>query len=161
MPGRPNNGGGEGTTYVPSSQFEPARLRRFCSLNAILYLCSAAMVAFFRSLGAKLVDDGTMPVAAPLLAQEQLCAASLVVLAGLLLWARGAISLDPAARERMARMGRLARVLALVIAAICAAGVAVVLLLPITDAKLPTMSVTVLVIVSALYTYAGMAKLPR
>lgn len=130
-------------------------------LNAILYLCTAALVAFFRLLGAKLVDEGQVRVAAPLLAQEQLCAASLVVLAGLLLWARGAMGLDPAARERVARVGRIARVLALLIAAICAAGVTVVLLLPISDARLPTALVTGLVIVFARHTYAGMAKLPR
>jgi hypothetical protein len=52
-------------------------------------------------------------------------------------------------------------VLALLVAAICAAGVVVVLLLPIADTTLPTALVTGVVIVFALYTYAGMAKLPH
>ncbi|MGH8918363.1 MAG: hypothetical protein ACRD0H_08510, partial [Actinomycetes bacterium] len=97
----------------------------------------------------------------PLLAQEQLCAASLVVLAVLLLWVRRAISVDQVARERAARVGRIARVLALLIAVICAAGMAVIALLPIADTTLPTVLVTGVVIVFVSYTYAGMAKLPR
>lgn len=47
------------------------------------------------------------------------------------------------------------------VAAICAAGVVVVLLLPIADTTLPTVLATGVVIVFALYTYAGMAKLPH
>ncbi len=96
-----------------------------------------------------------------LLAQEQLCAVSLVVLAALLLWVRGAITRDPAAQGPAVRAGRIARVVALLIIAICAAGVVVVALLPIADTTETTVLVTGVVIVFALYTYAGMAKLPR
>ncbi len=159
--GRPSNGWGEGTTDVSPGHLELARLRTFCLLNAVLYLCAAVLIAFFRLLVANLVDEGRVQVAAPLLAQEQLCAASLIILAALLLWARGAINRDPAAQGSAARVGRIARVLALLIAAICAAGVVVVLLLSIADTTLPTVLVTGVVIVFALYTYAGMSKLPH
>jgi hypothetical protein len=159
--GRPSNGWGEGTTYVAPSHFELARLRTFCLLNAILYLCSAALIAFLHLLVAALINEGRVQVTAPLFAQEQLCSVSLIVLATLLLWVRGAITRDPAAQGPAARVGRIARVLALLIAAICAAGLVVVLLLPIADTTLPTALVTGVVIVFALYTYAGMAKLPH
>ncbi len=159
--GRPNNGWDEGTTYVASSHLELARLRTFCLLNAILYFCTGVLIVFLRLLVANLVNEGRVQVAVPLLAQEQLCAASLVVLAGLLLWVRGVLSLGRAAQGRAARAGRIARVLALLVAAICAAGVVVVLLLPIADTTLPTALATGVVIVFALYTYAGMAKLPH
>ncbi|MGH3934445.1 MAG: hypothetical protein ACRDS1_05625 [Pseudonocardiaceae bacterium] len=159
MTGRPSNGRGEPTARVAPSHLELARLRAFCLLNAVLYLCAAALIAFLRLLIANLVDEGRVQVAAPLLAQEMLCAASLVVLAALLLWVRRAISPDQIARERVARVGRTARVLALLISAICAAGMVVVVLLPIADTTLPTALVTGVVIVFAFYTYAGMAKL--
>ncbi|MGH3684260.1 MAG: hypothetical protein ACRDRU_12110 [Pseudonocardiaceae bacterium] len=159
MTGRPSNGSDEKTTYVAPSH--PVRLRLFCLLNAVLYLCVAALIAFLRLLLANLVDEGHVRVAAPLLAQEQLCAASLVVLAALLLWARRAIGQDPAANGPAARVGRIARVLALVIAAICAVGLAVVTLLPIADSTLPTVLVTGLVILFTFYTCARMAMLPH
>jgi hypothetical protein len=130
-------------------------------LNAILYLCVAALVAFLRLLLANLVNEGRVQVAAPFLIQEQLCAVSLIVLAALLLWVRGTISLDQAEQRPAARAGRITRALTVLIAAICAAGLVVVVLLPIADTTLPTALVTGLVIVFALYTYAGMAKLPR
>ncbi len=141
-------------------------MRTFCLLNAVLYLCVAALIAFLRLLLANLVDEGRVRLAVPLLAQEQLCAVSLVVLAALLLWVRGAITRDPAAQGSVAqgpaaRAGRIARMVALLVAAICAAGLIVVVLLPIADTTLPTVLVTGVVMVFALYTYAGMAKLPR
>jgi hypothetical protein len=150
--GRPSNGSGEKTTYVAPNQL--ARLRTFCLFSAVLYLCVAVLIAFLRPLLANLVDEGHVQVAAPLLAQEQLCATSLVVLAALLLWACRAIGRDPAAR-----VGRIARVLALVTAAICAVGLAVVMLLPIAESTLPTVLVTGVVIFFALYVYAAMATL--
>ncbi len=94
-----------------------------------------------------------------LIAQEQLCSVSLIVLAALLLRVRGAITLDQAAQGSAARVGRIARVLALLLAVTCAAGLVVVLLLSTADTTLPTALVTGVVIVFALYTYAGMAKL--
>lgn len=127
----------------------------------VLYLCVAALTAFLRPLLANLVDEGEVRVAMPLLAQEQLCAVSLVILAALLLWVRGAITRDPAAHGPAARAGRIARVVALLVIAICAAGAVVVVLLPIADTTETTVLVTGVVIVFALYTYAGMAKLPR
>ncbi len=159
--GRPSNGWSEGTTDVAPSHLGLAPLRTFCLLNAVLYLCTAVLIAFLRLLLANLVDEGRVQVAAPLFAQEQLCAASLLVLAALLLRVRGAITRDPAARGPAARVGHIARVLAVFIAAICAAGLVVVLLLPIADTTLPTALVTGVVIVFALYTYAGVAKLPH
>lgn len=159
--GRQSNGRGEPTSCVAPSHLELARLRTFCLLNAVLYGCTAVLIAFLRLLTAYLVDEGRVQVAVPLLAQEMLCAASLIVLAALLLWVRRVISPDQLAQGQAARVGRTARVLALFISAICAAGVAVVVLLPIADTTLPTVLVTGVVMVFAFYTYAGMAKLAR
>jgi hypothetical protein len=137
-------------------QAELARLRTFCLLNAVLYLFAAAVIAFLRLL---IADSAGVAVA--LLAQELLCAVSLIVLAALLLRVRGAIAADPAGQGPAIRTGRSAGLAALVTAAVCAAGAVVVLLLPEADSKLPTAAVSVVVIVSALYTYAGMTKLRR
>ncbi len=152
---------GERATYVAPSPHELARLRTFFLLNAVLYLCTAALIAFLRLLLANLVDEGRVQVAVSLLAQEQLCAVSLVVLATVLLWVREAITRDRAVQGPAVRAGRTARVVALLVGAVCVAGLVVVVLLPIADTMLPTAVVTGVVIVFALYTYAGMAKLPR
>jgi hypothetical protein len=133
----------------------------FCLLNAILYLCTAALIAFLRLLLANLVDEGRVQVAVPLLAQEQLCSVLLVVLATALLWVRETITQESAVQGSAARAERIARVVALLIAAICLAGVVVVLLLPIPQSTFPTVLVTGVVIVFALYTYVGMTKLPH
>jgi hypothetical protein len=158
--GRPSNAWNEEATRVAPSHLELARLRTFCLLNAILYLCTAVLFAFLRLLLTNLVDERAQ-VAVPLLVQEQLCAVSLIVFAVLLLRVRGMISLDQAAPEPVARAGRTARVLTLIIAAICAVGLVVVALLPHADTTIPTALVTGVAIVFALYTYAGMAKLPH
>lgn len=117
-----------------------------------------------REGGDETITGGVVPT--PLLAQEQLCSVSLVALATLLLWVRRAISLDQSAQRPTARLRRIARVFALLAAAICAAGLTVVVRLPSADMlsstdKLPTVMATVLAIVFALNTYVGMAKLPR
>ena len=158
--GHPSNRWGDKAVYVAQNPPELARLRTFCLLNGVLYLCVSALTAFLHVLLAYLVDDGRVQ-SLPLLVQEQLCAVSLVVLATVLLWVREAIGKDPTAQGSAARAGRVARVVALLVAAICAAGLAVVALLPIADTMAPTVVVTGVVIVFAFYTYAGMTKLVR
>lgn len=141
---------------------ELARLRLFCLLNGVLGLCFGALIPFLRLLGGALVDaEEGVQVAAPLFAQELLCAVSLIVLAALLLRLRGAIARDPAVPGSAARAGRSTRTVALAIAAICAAGMFVVLLLPIAASAMPTVMVTVVVIGFVYLTYVAVAKLPR
>lgn len=159
--GRPSNASGAGPTPVAPGSLELARLRTFCVLHAILYLCTAALIAFLRLLLAAFTNGGRVQVTGPLLAQEQLCSVSLMVLAGLLLRVRRAINLDQAEPGPAARLARTARALPLIIAAICGAGLVVVLLLSSADTTLPTKAATGVVIVFAFYAYAGMTKLPR
>ncbi|MET0133125.1 MAG: hypothetical protein ABW215_05980 [Kibdelosporangium sp.] len=127
-------------------QEELARLRTFCVLNAVLFLVVAAAVAVLRLLVGE-------PFEPAFLAQELLCSAALVVLAATLLWVRGAIGRGPAVRA-----GGTARAISLVIALVCLAGGAIVVLTA-DGSTFPTVAVTAVVIVCAFYSYAGMSKL--
>jgi hypothetical protein len=151
--GHPSSGGN-----AAPRQLELARLRTFCVLNAVLYLIVAVLIAFLRLLLAQLVDE-PVKVTIAFMAQEMLCSLALIALAVVMLWVRGAITRDPAGQDGAVRAGRSAGVFALVIAAIVAAGAVVVALVPATDSKVPTIVVSGLVVVFALYSYAGMAKL--
>ncbi|MGH4016767.1 MAG: hypothetical protein ACRDSL_23105 [Pseudonocardiaceae bacterium] len=157
MTGHPSSGWGEGSDVAPINP-ELARLRLFCLLNGVLLFCFGVMLAVLRLLGVFLFD---VPVAAPLLAQEMLCAVSMVVLAVQLLRARGPIARDPAVPGSAARAARRTRTVALVIAAICAAGMLVVLLLPIAESAALTVMLTVFVIVFGYLTDVAMAKASR
>lgn len=161
MTGRPSNGWSEGTTHVAPSPPELARLRTFCLLNAILYLCTSALTAALRLLLANLVDEGRVQLPVPLVR----AGTALRGVAGRARYGAAVGSRGDHPGSGWAGSGgsgwRTARVVVLLVAAICVTGLVVVLRLSIADTVLPTVAVTGIVIVFALYTYAGMAKLPR
>ncbi len=155
MTGRPSN-----ETYAGPRPLELAPLRTFCTLNAVLYFVVALLIVAMRPLLALWMDEGRIDVELPLLAQELLCAISLICLATLLLSVRGAIGGGSTDLHAAVRRARSARRGGLAIGAVCLLGLSAVLLAAQGD-KLPTVLVSGFVVVAAMWTYTGGAKLPR
>ncbi|HEU5471467.1 MAG TPA: hypothetical protein VFV67_12500 [Actinophytocola sp.] len=129
-----------------------SRLRTFCAAAASLFLACALGIALLRPLIVPaLVDTAPFDVAVPLLIQEILCAAALVLLAVLLLSVRSALG-TPGAAAR----ARAARLWSLIVIAVVAAGLGAITLLPIADTTFPTTVLSVLVILAAVLTRAGL-----
>ncbi len=155
MTGRPSN-----ETYAGPRPPELAGLRTFCMFNAVLYFVVALLIVAMRPLIALWMDEGRIDVELPLLAQELLCAISLICLAALLLSVRSAIGRGAPDLRGALRWARLARRGALAIGAVVLLGLGAALLAA-QGYKFPTGAVSVFVLFAAMWTHVGARKLPR